>query len=157
MNYGRVRSRFELLKWELSELHQRVGSFDVTTSNLRGWAVTIVVAAAGFAVSRGQPTLSLLGWVSTGLFWVVEAHQLVFRRRLLQRALALEDALADGTVDGLLTNSAIAPPRLALSRSGRDRTASEMARSLVREAVHPRCVTLYAGLAVVSAVVALRV
>ena len=160
-----LQARFELLKAELGELQNAVRSADDMSLRIKGWAVTIGLAAAGLALSRGSSEIALLGLYPAFCFWAVDAHRLSKRWRLIQRAGRIESALSPGmkVEDLLMGGSGIVVPGFSSGAPSDPSGVWERTRLRARSreaiavALLPGTVAFYASLITTLALVALYV
>lgn len=138
--------RLELLKAELGELQEHIRANHVATYQVRGWAVTVGLAAAGLVLS-GRYIVSALGVIAAVLFAGLEGHIRLGSGTAIDRVREIEDRLdAPSAAAALTGENPLKVPWLA--HSLRDGTVHGWARlgSVFRTAVRPGTIAIYLGL-----------
>lgn len=85
----------ELVELDYNQTSEFVRGVLSTATTIRGWAITIWLALAGFSVQQDQWVLSTLGVVVAASFFVVDAYHLSLYRHGLNHLQSLERLYAD--------------------------------------------------------------
>lgn len=85
----------ELIELDYNQTAEFVRGVLATATTIRGWAITIWLALAGFSVQQDEWVLSALGVVVAGGFYVVDAYHLNLYRQSLAHLQSLERLYAD--------------------------------------------------------------
>ena len=91
----RVQKMLDLVELDYSQTSEFVRGVLGTATAVRGWAITIWLALAGFSVQQDEWFLSALGVIVAAGFYVIDAYHLNLYRRGLGHLQALERLYAD--------------------------------------------------------------
>jgi hypothetical protein len=91
----RTDKMLELVELDYSQTSEFVRGVLSTATTIRGWAITIWLALAGFSVQQDEWVLSVLGLVVAFGFYVIDAYHLNLYRQGLGHLQALERLYAD--------------------------------------------------------------
>lgn len=147
-------ARFELLRDELNQIQEGIRSHDQILVQIRGWAVTVGLAAGGFSLTSDSRAIALLGVFAAAAFWIIDSHRRMWQRRIRDRAKALEAGLRRGSIAEFLNSGDSGVPGIAHAM-----TKPALAvrwREFSRAAGQSSTWTLYVALAAVLVVIAVR-
>lgn len=85
----------ELIELDYNQTSEFVRGVLATATTIRGWAITIWLALAGFSVQQDEWILSTLGVVVAAGFYVIDAYHLNLYRQGLAHLQSLERLYAD--------------------------------------------------------------
>ena len=91
----RTRDMLKLVELDYDQTSEFVRGVLSTASTIRGWAITIWLALAGFSVQQDQWILSALGLVVASTFYAMDAYHLSLYRQGLKHLQSLERLYAD--------------------------------------------------------------
>ena len=145
-------ARLRLLEQEIGQLQESIRAHDSIVHQIKGWAVTVALASAGYAISTDRPAVAVVGIAATLGFWLIDAQARSVQRRAISRALGIENSLATSGIVQALTDghlgspgmaSALASTRSALPQQPRLRQAWS---GILNEARRPLTSVLYLGI-----------
>jgi len=141
-----LSARFELLKLELAELQAAIRNNDIIHFQIKGWAVTVALASAGFAFSTHVRSVALLGIVAAIIFSLFDSQRMLTQRSLIDRCRALETSVASRSIEAAISREAgLNIPGLASSMIPSSDLLSNLKRVLA-EARRPGHASLYVAL-----------
>jgi hypothetical protein len=91
----RVQDMLKLVELDYNQTSEFVRGVLSTATTIRGWAITIWLALAGFSVQQDEWALSALGLVVVASFYVLDAYHLNLYRQGLSHLQSLERLYAD--------------------------------------------------------------
>jgi hypothetical protein len=91
----RTRDMLKLVELDYGQTSEFVRGVLSTATTIRGWAITIWLALAGFSVQQDQWILSALGLVVASSFYMMDAYHLSLYRQGLKHLQSLERLYAD--------------------------------------------------------------
>lgn len=91
----RTKEMLELVELDYNQTAEFVRGVLSTATTIRGWAITIWLALAGFSVQQDEWILSGLGLVVAAGFYVIDAYHLNLYRQGLAHLQSLERLYAD--------------------------------------------------------------
>lgn len=83
-----------VLTAEWGHVEAGIGRYDTLQFQVRGWAISLVVAIVAASVTLREPRMALLGIVVAVLFWWIEALHSRIKNILIQRVRRLQEILA---------------------------------------------------------------
>jgi hypothetical protein len=85
----------KLVELDYDQTSEFVRGILSTATTIRGWAITIWLALAGFSVQQDEWILSMLGLLVVSIFYLVDAYHLNLYRQGLTHLQSLERLYAD--------------------------------------------------------------
>jgi uncharacterized membrane protein len=149
-----LTGRLDLVRLEIEQLQEGIRSHERTMFQIKGWAVTVGLAAAGAALTAQEPFMAILGIAALVAFLIVESHRLVVLRKAVVRCREIERVLTSRSLaEALGPGTELLVPLIAHSRGST--SGSQRWIQLLRSCFHPYVFPVYVGLIGLLALVAL--
>ena len=97
--------QLDLLRDEIEEIQNKIAAYDDLSFKIKGWALTLWIAALGFAINQKSPLLALLSVPVLFAFWFLDAHFKAYQQRSMARMGYIERFIND-SVEGPVCNMA---------------------------------------------------
>jgi hypothetical protein len=94
------KDALSILLEEWKHCEAGIARYDTLQFQVRGWAISLVVALLAATVTLRQPNMALVGIVVSGLFWWIEALHDSYQGIIIRRVRALQRTLQAYTGGG---------------------------------------------------------
>jgi hypothetical protein len=86
-------ARLALLQVELNNIQSGIRGLDTILFQIKGWCVTVSLAVGGFAASKRQPALLIIGAGAVVGFYLVQCQFKLLQRTFIRRNRTIDSAL----------------------------------------------------------------